>query len=517
MAVDYRLGNYVRLWGLRLRLVESLSWGPWGAAAGLGAGLLLAIGARITPLLTARWLAGLAALLSLVGVTVGLAAVWLRPRPLHRLARTFDRRFRLAERLTTAIEIGAGQLRTTPAMTAAQLADTLDTATGVDAGVMLPLRASRRALLALGVLATALALSLWLPNPQEDVLSQRAVVRAAIEEQIEELEAAREEVIKAEGLTEAEREMLLQVLEEAMAALDKGRATPQEAMAALSEAERALAELQDPGAATVQAGLERAAKGMADSELIHDIAEALAQGDYSAAAEALAAYAGTEGEPLTREEELELARELAEAAEALAESDPDLAEQLAQAAEAIERGDIAQAREEIREAAQRMAASGQRVQRQEAVEGALAQLQEGREEIAQAGGASPPTGQSPGRGGAGEQTAQGEGQQGGQPGSGQQTQPGHHEDAGTGAPYDEVYVPYRFEEEGAGVEVGREGGEGVPSGDAPLPAPEGGRAAVPYRQVYADYAAQAGAALESSYIPLGLKQYVRDYFSSLEP
>jgi len=111
-------------------------------------------------------------------------------------------------------------------------------------------------------------------------------------------------------------------------------------------------------------------------------------------------------------------------------------------------------------------------------------------------------------------------QQGGQQaGSGQQTQPGHHEDAGSGAPYGEVYAPYRFEEEGAGVDVGREGpgDEGVPVGDAPLPAPEGGRVSVPYREVYADYAEQAGAALEGSYIPLGLKQYVRDYFSSLEP
>ena len=80
-------------------------------------------------------------------------------------------------------------------------------------------------------------------------------------------------------------------------------------------------------------------------------------------------------------------------------------------------------------------------------------------------------------------------------------------------------MPYRFDGEGAGVDVGREGaeGEGVPLGDVPLPAPEGGRANVPYREVYADYAEQAGAALEGSYIPLGLKQYVRDYFSSLEP
>jgi hypothetical protein len=80
-------------------------------------------------------------------------------------------------------------------------------------------------------------------------------------------------------------------------------------------------------------------------------------------------------------------------------------------------------------------------------------------------------------------------------------------------------VPGRFDEEGAGVDVGREdpGGEGVPVGGVPLPAPEEGRAGVPYREVYAEYADQAGAALEGSYIPLGLKQYVRDYFSSLEP
>ena len=78
-------------------------------------------------------------------------------------------------------------------------------------------------------------------------------------------------------------------------------------------------------------------------------------------------------------------------------------------------------------------------------------------------------------------------------------------------------MPYRFDEEGTGVDVGREGEEGVPVGDVPLPVPAGGTAGVPYREVYAGYADQASAALEGSYIPLGLKQYVRDYFSSLEP
>jgi hypothetical protein len=280
--------------------------------------------------------------------------------------------------------------------------------------------------------------------------------------------------------------------------------------------------LQDPGAEDVRAGLERAAEGMADSELTRDIAEALARGDYSTAAQALAAYSDTGGEALTREQELELAQELAGAAEALAGSDPDLAAQLAEAAEAIREGDVAEARQAISQAAAQMGEAGERVGRQEAVEGTLAQLQEGREQIAQASGTGAGAGQPSGQPGAGGQVAQQGGGLGGppggqQPGGGQQTQPGHHEDAGTGVPYDEVYVPYRFDEEGAGVELGRQGDEGVEVGGVPLPVPEGGRASVPYREVYADYAGRAGAALEGSYIPLGMKQYVRDYFSSLEP
>jgi hypothetical protein len=386
-----QLGTILRRWGLRLRVAESLVWGPWGAAVGLGLGLLLALAARVWPLLMVPVLAALAGTLALAGTTVGLAAVWLRPRSPWRLARIFDRRFGLGERLTTAVEISTARLRATATMARAQLADTLAAAAWAEPriGVLLPLRASRPALLAFGVLALGLTLSLWLPNAQEDVLLQRAAVREAIAEQIEELGAAREEVAEVEGLSQAEREALLQALEEAIVALDEaldeGRAMPEEAIATLSEAEQALTNLQDPGAAAVREGMGRAAEGMRDSELTREMAEALDSGDYSEAARALAAYSGTKGEALTREEELELARELAEAAESLAGGDPELARQLAQAAEAIERGEIAEARVAIGDAARELGEAGERVARQEAVEGTLAELQEGREQIARAG------------------------------------------------------------------------------------------------------------------------------------
>ena len=44
-----------------------------------------------------------------------------------------------------------------------------------------------------------------------------------------------------------------------------------------------------------------------------------------------------------------------------------------------------------------------------------------------------------------------------------------------------------------------------------------GQVTVPYNQVFSDYADAANRALDSDYVPLGLRDVVRDYFTSLEP
>jgi hypothetical protein len=510
-----RLTSYLRRWGLWLRLRDSLAWSAWGLVAGLALALALALAARIWPLLTQRPLLLITAALALSATLGGMIAAWLRPRSRHRLARILDLRLGLAERLSTALEIDRRKLRAAPAMAAAQRADTLSAMSRVDIRAALPLQIPRRASLAALALALVLTASLLLPNPQEGVLAQRRALRQALEEQTEQLETLREEIEQSGALTPQERAALLEALEEAIAALQEGNITPEEAVAVLANTERALSALQDPDAATLRAGLERAAAEMSDSALTQEIADLLAQGDYAAAAAALAAFAGEKGQALTREEELELAEQLAQAAQALADSNPELAEQLAQAAQAIQQGDIAQARQLIRQAAGQLAGAGQRVERQQAVEGALNALQEGREQVAQAGGQPAAGGQLAGPG---QQGGQGQGQTGGQQaGPGQQINPGHSEDSGTGAPYDSVYVPVRVGDEGIKLNIGRPGEDGLPTGDTPIPLPAGGLAGVPYQEVYAVYAGQAYAALESSYVPLGMRQYVRDYFSSLEP
>jgi hypothetical protein len=502
MMIDtlIELRPYLRRWGLRLKLVESLSWGTWGAVVGVGVGLLLALAARLWPLWMTAQLATMAGMAVLLGVTVGLAIVWLRPRPLLPLTRLFDRRLELAERLATAAEIKTGRLGVVPAMAEAQLADTLEAARQVDYHGLLPLRVSRQMLGILVFLSAALLFSLLWPNPQEAVLLHRASVREAIEEQIEELEALEKEIAEAKGLDAEEREKLLQALDETLSGLKEGDVTPEEALAVLAELEQELAALQDAEAAELESGLDQAAKDLADSALTEEMAEKLEEGDYQAAAEALSKY-GDELDQLTPEERLELAQQLAEAAEELAEVDPELSQQLAEAAEALEMGDIERADEALKAAAGELGEAGERVERQDAVEGMLAELQEGREKIAGAIG----------------EDGQGQGDGDLLAGPGQQEQPGHSEDAGSGDPYDDAYDPGRIDEDGVGVDVGREGGDGVPIGNIAVPVPEGGDSDVPYEQVYTEYAEDAGAALEGSYIPLGMKQYIRDYFSSLEP
>ena len=85
----------------------------------------------------------------------------------------------------------------------------------------------------------------------------------------------------------------------------------------------------------------------------------------------------------------------------------------------------------------------------------------------------------------------------------------------------QVYVPWE-RRGGSGDELtisGQETGQGeieIREQTDPLPgAPN--PALVPYYDVYYEYLDTASETIERSYIPPGLQDYVRDYFSQLEP
>jgi hypothetical protein len=85
----------------------------------------------------------------------------------------------------------------------------------------------------------------------------------------------------------------------------------------------------------------------------------------------------------------------------------------------------------------------------------------------------------------------------------------------------QVYVPWeRRPSSGEELTItGPDTGQGetqVREQVEPLPGAPG-QALVPYHEVYYDYLDAANQTLERSYIPSGLKDYVRQYFSQLEP
>jgi hypothetical protein len=84
---------------------------------------------------------------------------------------------------------------------------------------------------------------------------------------------------------------------------------------------------------------------------------------------------------------------------------------------------------------------------------------------------------------------------------------------------DTVYAPFAVgqgQEQFVGGQQGQNGQTTTTEGKTPQPG-AANLALVPYSQVYQQYAQIAGQAMEQAYIPSGLRDYVKEYFSQLEP
>jgi hypothetical protein len=511
---DAYLNQFLRTCARYIRREAALRWAAWGLVSGLGAAVLLNAATWALPLM-ARHLPALSQTrgrLALSVCTVALAALAaallasLSPRSLLAVARLSDARMRLRARLATALEIQGGYgtgpvLPVPPEIAARQRADTCAAAARADPQRAFAPPFPRRQALAAAPLLAVLIASFVLPNPQEAVIAQRQAEQAAIAGQVARLEALRDEIAADERLSTEDREALLREVDDAIHDLKGQRPGQQpgsplrreEAVARLSEAEERLKPLLRDDTPAIEQALQQVGRqatqedpggaGLRTRPRTRPVGQALQAGDYEGAAQAMDQAAGTLSQDLaymSAAQVQETAQHLEAMAEAAAPAAPELAQALRQAATATRQGDAAAAQRSLQHAAEQIRQAGQQIAAQEATERALGQIQEGRRAIAQ-GSIQP-----------------------GLPGQGGEQH------------YDPIYAPER---------LGGEGGEHIV-----LPGPqegerekgEGGKGEeekvlVPYEEVYTDYQAQAASALESSYIPLGLKEYVRDYFSSLDP
>jgi len=552
-AIGPRLAPYGRR--LALRSVVELAQGTLWLAA-LGA-LLVQLAGRLLPIARLAWWT----LAPLGGWALAIAAASvLRRRPPMLVARRLDAELGLKERIATALFLER-QEAAADRLAALQREDAFAALASLDPGRTFAVRWARRRLLLAGVLAAAALALVFLPNPMRAVLEQRAAVARAAEQEAEAIERLRDEIAAQDQLPEADREELLRRLAELAQQLRANAGRQEEALANLSRVEQQLQERLDPDAAAQQAALASLASQLQSlaqretgqeaedaSEVLRELAQALAEAD-----------AGQ------REE---MAGSLAQMAARAAQAGSDeLAQALAQLAQGAQSGDASQAAQAAREAAEAMDRAEQDAAGQQAIQRALDQIGESRRAVSGAsdqqgdnastssssgnqpgsstsGSGNQPGGSSSTSSGTGDQPGSGQGQSQGQgPGQGQTAGSGGGAQADTlppaqrtgqaGRPQgagdpgqvgdigDQVYVPWE-RRPGSGEEItipGQDTGQGeteVRERTDPL----GGttrQALVPYQEVYQTYLDAATQAMEQSYIPPALRDYVRAYFSELEP
>ena len=494
-----------------------------------------------------------------------LGYLLLRPLPHRRVAQRVDAELGLRERLSTALEL-SGQAQPHP-LDELQQADARGFAETLRPR-MLPLRIDRQPLLwALAPLAAGLALAL-LPNPQDAALRDRAVVQQALQQTADQTQQLRQQIAQDQTLTPEDRAALDQQLADLERKLRENGGSREQALADLSTIESQLQQRVDPNADARRAALENMARNLQSLSG----RQPSQRPSLDQAAQQLQQLA-QQLDQMTPEQRQQAAQQLQQQAGQLAQSNPQLAQNLSNAAQALQQGNNQQAQQSLQQAAQQAQQAQQQQNQQQALQRALAQVQQGRQNIAQAGQQNQQGQQQQGQQNQqnqqgqqqqgqqgqqqqGQQNQQGQGQGQGQQGQGQQGQQGQGQGAqgqggqgprdlnnsqgqggqsSQGSPNnqgspgsgqgeghsDKIYQPYdpanpQAQPDSIQGQQGQGGETQVQQGQANLPGVSG-PALVPYEQQLPRYERAAGEALDQSAIPPHLKDYVRDYFSNLEP
>lgn len=533
-------------WRLRLRDGVDLAQRTLWAALG---GSLAVIGVtRIFPIDEQAWKGAL--------IPLGLWLAWLvvhglRRQPDMTVALRADAELHLKERLSTSLALERAQgsavyAAFVPELVGKAHADALHAAQGIDPARDFPLRLRRRAMAVAAGLLIATVLLAALPNPMDAVIAQRKAVAAEAKRQAQQVEQLQKQVENAKEMTPEERADLLRKLAELARQLRANPGNREQALADLAKLQEELRQKVDPQAGQRQAALSAMAAQM----------QAMAKnpnpqvGDLQAAAEAMKQLAEQMKDRSPAERQA-AAQQLAQmAARAAQAGDGALAQALSAMAQAAQNGDQTATSQAASQAATALQQAQSSLANQRAFSQALSQLQQSQQSLAQAGQQSgqqaqqgPGAGQSPGQGqqngqgpGQGQNSGQGTGrgnQAGGGGGTNASSLPpatrtgkagkptGAGTNTGTSPLSSQVYVP-REKQGSAGGQVfvpGQDTNQGQTQSKESRD-PLGGvtnPALVPYTGVYQNYLDAANQAMQQSYIPPGLQDYIKQYFSQLEP
>lgn len=600
------LDTLIAQWETRWRTSRLLLNLPRLLALALGVAVVLVLGVRLTGVLSMAVLLPIVGLLMTLALGAIMSAFLLRRRPLMQSAQHFDRQFGLQERLSTALELRDGRIRTMPELADRQLESAVLSAQDIDPRQFIQYETPWLHWLGALLVAIVLVLLLLLPDSGASALSN-PVSQAAITDAAEEVRDITEEVANETSLTSEERESLLESLETALDDLQEPDTSTEEAFAAMSELEESLRSeanslrnendvQQTQFDSAAQSLSEMMNNSQANQGQDEDAGEDI-QSLESASLEEAMAQAQQAIQEMSPSEQQAFAAAMQQAAEQLA-NDPALQEALRQAAESLQENDLSAAQEQLEQAMEQAQQAAEQQQNQEELAQNIEQMadrasqsaeqiaqseqsqqqgeqqqnqsqQEQQQQNSQQEGGAPSSEQQQQQGG-----EQGEGEQGNQPsnsdqqgpsegnqasnqpseqagqqsseqasqpgqasqsgeagsagdsegnpssqqsGSGQEAEGGNNPDGEGESNYQPIYAPQRLDAEGStDIQLETDPDE-QPVVEGDFQDNPFGESTVPYNQVFQDYADAANRAIESDYVPLGLRGVIRQYFSSLEP
>jgi len=516
------LGLYLRAYQLQ----AALGWGIRLLGLGLGLDVTALAATRFWP--SAALPGWTLALPPIVGIATG-AILGLARRPrLSWLAGEVDRRLGLHERTITALELSG---RPSNRLAQEQLVDSIQHLRQSEPMEAFPFRAPRRELAAVVGLALLLV-PLVLVGPISRSAPAGPRVDLLARGEAERIEALADEIgrdVALEDSPEANAQVA-QLLREVAESMQDAVTDADRAMAQLGGAERRLGEMQSPRAFEAAAALSRIADALDRDVRTRPVAAALDRRDYRRAAEEMRQTASRAALSSAADRQA-ISQALRQASAAAQRYDQRLSEALREAAERSQSGDPSATESAAREVSR----AGGEMRRQETLERAMSQLQNSRQALGQGGSRQPGsqsgTNRRPGDS-ASDREGQGQGGQGqGQPGQGRgpgegQGSPGRGEGegdrpgsgAGTGsrALTSELYDPAAVRTRQLRVPGGDFDRPEISEGDSASDSAEG-EARVDYRDVLPSYQERATRAMQDRYIPLGMKELVKEYFSSLQP
>ena len=540
-----------RLW---IRRAVRRAW-IVGAVA-VGAEIVLWAMARVTPLEVAPSV-GLA--IPVVGVTVlGILAARARPS-VGETALALDREAGLRDRTASALALAA-ESDLDPGFVARQRTDALHVLRSTAPTIFrppVPFRTAAATVVGLVLLVPLLLL----PNPQDQRIADDRRLREVAALQADKVERIAYDLAAKARTPDDPRAQVAQQLKDLAKLLRDHPGDLDAALAKVGSVEGQLRAQIDPSIeqraaalASLSRGLSNAAAGRPDANKA---------GDPTTAAQDLRDLAARL-DNLTSAERKQLADQLAGLQSTARVADGSAGVAAGDAARSLATGDIAGAKDALGRLADAVQGADRKVALNRDLTGAAARLQETRRNLANAGrpglaqaGQSPGTGQgqgagqSPGTGqgqGAGQSPGTGQGQGAGQsPGTGQGQGQGQGSIGGggsnarylgsgiggssgfrgptsgnrpsvLGADQRTVFAPFdRLGKPGDPSYVAGTGGDGQTTQGNQTGTGTGNPALTPYEHVYADFHEYALTSLDRSYIPLAAKDYVRDYFSSLDP